>query len=207
LCPGYRDEQALRFCDESSEVARKALAKQAIKLPKRQYQSQTSRSSSESSSSTSSQSHEPSSAAYSYGSAPGMYSISVSGALGRPPLESQGIRYFLANFVVSDADRCAGHMQNMLSWETAKSKTLQAAMGAVGLAGLSNQRSDASLMAQARQQYATALSMTKAHLKDPSCCKEDRTISAVAILGLFEVRLPCQCQCHCQPPSPTNHKR
>jgi hypothetical protein len=92
---------------------------------------------------------------------------------------------------MSDSDKCAGHMQNMLSWKTAQSKTLQAAMGAVGLAGLSNQRSDTSLMARARHQYAMALSMTNAHLKDPSCCKQDRTISAVGLLGLFEVGLPC----------------
>jgi hypothetical protein len=184
-------------------VARKAQARQVIKLPKRHYQSETSRSSSDSSSGTSSQSEEPSSALFSYGSAPGMYCFSVSRALGRPSLESQGIRYFLANFVISDSDRCAGHMQNMLSWKTAQSKILQAAMGAVGLAGLSNQRGDASLMAQARHQYATALSMTKTHLKDPSCCKQDRTISAVALLGLFEVRLQCQCQ----RPSPTYYTR
>ena len=175
-------------------MARKAQARQTIKLPKRPYQSEASRSPTESSSSASSRSEEPSSAVFSYGSVPGKYCVSVSRALGRASLESQGIRYFFANFVMSDSDRCAGHMQNMLSWKTAQSKTLQAAMGAVGLAGLSNQRSDASLMAQARHQYATALSMTKTHLKDPSCCKQDRTISAVALLGLFEVRLPCHCQ-------------
>ena len=79
-------------------------------------------------------------------------------------------------------------MQNLLSWKTTQSKTLQVAMGAVGLAGLSNQRSDPILMAKARRQYALALRMTKSHLQDSTQCKQDRTITAVALLGLFEVR-------------------
>lgn len=107
-----------------------------------------------------------------------------------PEIESQGIRYFLANYVMSDSDLCAGHLQNLLSSKTTRSRTLQVAMGAVGLAGLSNRRLDATLMARARDQYSLALRMTKSHLQDPSRCMQDRTISAVALLGLFEVRLP-----------------
>lgn len=98
------------------------------------------------------------------------------------------MRYFLANYVVHSADLCSGHLENLSSSEATKSKTLQVAMEAVGLAALSNQRNDASLMAKARHQYAMALRMTKGHLEDPLRCKQDRTNTAVALLGLFEVR-------------------
>ena len=105
-----------------------------------------------------------------------------------PALENQGIRYFMANYVMNDSDLCAGHLTNLLSDRTTRSRTLQVAMGAVGLAGLSNQRSDPSLMTKARNEYAVALRMTKNHLADPLRCKQDRTLTAVALLGLFEVR-------------------
>ncbi len=87
----------------------------------------------------------------------------------------------------SDLGSGPGHMQNLLSWKSTRSKTLQVAMEAVGLAGLSNQRSDPILMAQARRQHALALRMTMGHLQDLAECKQDRTITAVALLGLFEV--------------------
>lgn len=63
-------------------------------------------------------------------------------------------------------------------------------MKALGLAAMSNQRSDASLMAKARCHYNIALRMTRGHLQDPLRCKQDRTITAVALLGLYEVSLP-----------------
>jgi hypothetical protein len=90
---------------------------------------------------------------------------------------------------MGDSDLCAGHLQNLLSWKTTQSKTLQVAMGAVGMAGLSNQRRDPIMMAKARQQYTLALRMTKNHLQDSTRCKQDRTFTAVALLSLFEVRL------------------
>ena len=77
-------------------------------------------------------------------------------------------------------------------------------MKAIGLAAISNQRSDASLMAKARYQYTIALRMTKGHLQDPLRCKQDRTIAAcarvgsarfaaVALLGIYEVRYLYHC--------------
>lgn len=104
-----------------------------------------------------------------------------------PALEKQGIHFFLANYATADSEFCLGHLQNLLSWKVTRSQTLQAAMEAVGLAGLSNQRSDPSLLAKARTQYAVALRMTKSHLADADRCKQDRTLTAVALLGLFEV--------------------
>lgn len=104
-----------------------------------------------------------------------------------PAIEDQGIRYFMANYVMSDLDLCVGHLANLLSDKITRSKTLQVAMGAVGLAGLSNQRNDSSLMNKARNEYAMALRMTKNRLADPLRCKQDRTLTTVALLGLFEV--------------------
>lgn len=186
-CPGYRDEEKLRFFDESSEVSRRVQDKQVNKLRKRDIKYQILRNSS--GSTTSSPESDGPVREFSHDEFPvsSTRSLCVSRVL-FPPLESQGIRYFLANYVMSDSDFCAGHMQNLLSSKTTRSKTLQVAMGAVGLAGLSNRWSDSTLMARARNQYAVALRMTTSHLQDPSSCLQDRTISAVALLGLFEVR-------------------
>lgn len=169
-CPGYRDQQALKFLDESSQVALKVQRKQLSKPGRQEYGSETSNSSSDSASS----------------SPPGSDESPLSSALA-PSLENQGIRYFIANYVMPDSDLCSGHLQNLLSFKTTQSKTIQVAMEAAGLAGLSNSTNNPSLMAKARQQYAMALRMTKAHLADPSRCKQDRTFTAVALLGLFEV--------------------
>lgn len=188
-CPGYRDEQTLKFVDEGSNVARKVQAKQAIKSRRRAHESENSGGSSDSST-ISPSSDDPAPALFQSGPL-------ILSPQGSPiprvlahSLQSQGIRYFLANYVMSDSDLCAGHLQSLASWKTTQSKTLKVAMEAVGLAALSNQRRDRSLMARARHQYAIALYLTKSHLQDPFRCKQDRTITAVALLGLFEVCLP-----------------
>jgi hypothetical protein len=168
-------------------VARKAQAKQVIKLLRRERQPDNAPNSSKFPSKGSPESYDPYAVFFgTQSSLSSLQSPTVSCAL-VPSRESQGIRYFLVNYVMDDVDFCAGHMQNLRSWKTTQSKTLQVAMGAVGLAGLSNQRNDLSLMAKARHQYALALRMTKGHLADPSRCKQDRTITAVGLLGLFEV--------------------
>ncbi|ERF73253.1 hypothetical protein EPUS_03085 [Endocarpon pusillum Z07020] len=187
LCPGYREELALRFCDESNEVAHKAQVKEVLKLRRRAHGSVNPSDSSEASSGSSSDfdglcltSLRNKSSICSFKGS------SLPGAPG-PSVETQGIQYFLANYVTSDPDLCSGHMQNLLSWKTTQSKTLQVAMEAVGLAALSVRRSNPILMANARRQYALALRMTKSHLQDPAQCKQDRTMTAVGLLGFFEV--------------------
>lgn len=188
MCPGYREELALRFCDESSEVAQKAQVRQLIKLRRRAQESANPSDSSEASSSSSSDSDGLGVISLrNQSSTCSFKQPSVSRALGTL-LESQAIQYFLANYVISDQGACSGHMQHLVSWKTTQSKTLQVAMAAVGLAGLSNLRSDPILLANARRQYALALRMTKSHLQDPAQCKQDRTLTAVALLELYEVR-------------------
>ncbi len=191
-CPGYRDEQTLEFFDESREVARKARGKQAVKLRRRESGLEYSSSSSESSTSSPPEPDELCLVVFRGGSPISFQESSVSRAL-LPSVENLGPRSFLANYVLSDSDLCAGHMQNLPLWKMTQSTTRQVAVEAVGLAGLSSQRSDPRLMAKARHQYAMALQMTKGHVEDPSRCKQDRTITAVAFLGLFEVRPPYRC--------------
>ncbi|KAF7505700.1 hypothetical protein GJ744_000549 [Endocarpon pusillum] len=187
LCPGYREEAAFRFCDESSEVAHRAQLKQVFKLRRRALGSVNPSDSSEASSSSSSDSD-------------GLYLISLCNKSSicsfeesslpgapRPSVETQGIQYFLANYVTSDVDSCSGHMQSLICWKTAQSKTLEVAMEAVGLAALSVRRSNPILMANARRQYALALRMTKSHLQDSAQCKQDDTMAAVRLLGFFEI--------------------
>lgn len=169
-------------------MAQKAQVRQLVKLRRRAQESVTPSDSTEASSSSSSDSDGLAVISLRNESSTRSFKQpSVSRALG-PSLETQGIQYFLANYVISDQGLCSGHMQNLLSWKTAQSKTLQVAMGAVGLAGLSNRRSDPILLAKARREYALALRMTQSHLLDSAHCNQDRTITAVALLELFEVR-------------------
>jgi hypothetical protein len=64
---------------------------------------------------------------------------------------------------------------------------LNAALNAVGLAALSNIRMSPRMMLKARREYTTALSQTNHALRDPFLSKQDDTLAAVVLLGMFEV--------------------
>jgi len=62
------------------------------------------------------------------------------------------------------------------------------AVRALGLAALSNIRLSPTMMAAAREQYTIALGSTSEDLRDPVRSKEDHTLMAVILMGMFEVR-------------------
>lgn len=190
-CPGYRDEQSLQFFDESSHVAQKAKAKQAQKEKQRQPEPESPELQSPDLQVIPFNPEEPDPLLW-FGSDPStiFFPKSPSSVGLGPTIESQGIKFFMANYAMPDTDLCAGHLQNLLSTKTTQSHTLQTAMAAVGLAGLSNQRKDAVLMSRARENYALAIRLTQERLEDSVRCREGRTITSVALLALFEVR-PC----------------
>lgn len=104
-----------------------------------------------------------------------------------PSIESQAMRFFLYNFVLTDTKYRKGHLEYLLNWELTQSKTVSAAITALGMASLSNIRRDTSLMVNARRNYALALRRINEYLRDPVEVMADRTLAAVGLLGLFEV--------------------
>lgn len=65
--------------------------------------------------------------------------------------------------------------------------TLVVTLTAVGMAGLANLKNDPGMMAAARQNYVTALHLTNAALQDAVSVRTDQTLTAVILLGVFEV--------------------
>ncbi|KAH8695272.1 hypothetical protein BGW36DRAFT_462884 [Talaromyces proteolyticus] len=64
---------------------------------------------------------------------------------------------------------------------------IRSAMKAVGLAALANIKTAPNLMRAAREEYTTALAHTNQALRDQSLSKEDSTLGAVILLGMFEI--------------------
>ncbi len=64
---------------------------------------------------------------------------------------------------------------------------LSATVASVGMAGLANTKFAPQVMIAARQTYARALRLINAALRDPIETKTNQTLSAVLLLGLFEV--------------------
>ena len=65
-----------------------------------------------------------------------------------------------------------------------------ATIASVGMAGISNVKKDPHLMAAARQKYISALRMTNIALQDPVSARTDQTLTAIVLLGIFEVCIP-----------------
>ena len=97
--------------------------------------------------------------------------------------------FFFYNFVVADQGLSKGHLDELPAlvqrWGNG---ALMTTITSVGLAGLSNTKHAPQVMVTARQIYARALRLTNAALRDPIESKTDQTLSAVMLLGLFEVR-------------------
>jgi hypothetical protein len=68
------------------------------------------------------------------------------------------------------------------------SHAVRCAVSAIGLAVIANTRNEPNLMEEAREEYATALRLTNMALKNERKSLQDTTLSAVLLLGMFEVR-------------------
>ncbi|PWY85982.1 hypothetical protein BO70DRAFT_312204 [Aspergillus heteromorphus CBS 117.55] len=66
-------------------------------------------------------------------------------------------------------------------------KAMMAGIASVGLANLASLQKSPSLRLSARREYATALQLTNAALRDPVMVKEDTTLTAIVCLSLFEI--------------------
>lgn len=64
---------------------------------------------------------------------------------------------------------------------------LSATVASVGMAGLANTKAAPQVMIAARKSYARALRLINTALQDPVESTRDQTLSAILLLGLFEV--------------------
>ena len=108
-------------------------------------------------------------------------STSASTALTRAPKldrESVARTYFFQHFVTSS------HLTFLES--AALDDFLQKPILACGMAGLANRESDVTGLEIARRYYIDAIGATNKALRHPRRVKEDNTLVAVFLLGLFE---------------------
>jgi hypothetical protein len=105
------------------------------------------------------------------------------------PLEDQAAPFFFSNYVFNE-DVPAGHFRCLpliFSQRHGNSECLTAVLEAIGSAGLARVRMSHELNSKARFKYSVALSTINAALRDPLKAVQDETLTAVILLGLYEV--------------------
>ncbi|CAI7616208.1 unnamed protein product [Penicillium manginii] len=161
-CPGYRDPLELKFRDQNEEVIRKSQnptrKKRAVNALPEVVESDSN------------------SGAV----------ITSPQAIPEYPAQELARGYLFCNYMAGGPH--AGHMSYLLPLiQNPQNAALNAALNAVGLAALSNIRMSPRMMLKARREYTTALSQTNHALRDPFLSKQDDTLAAVVLLGMFEL--------------------
>lgn len=101
----------------------------------------------------------------------------------------QPICIFLHSYVPSDSIPVKTQLTMSQIVSQAKSnRAVRCAISSIGLAMLANTRDEPRLMTEARKEYTTALGLTNAALRHENDFLHDTTLSAVLLLGMFEVR-------------------
>lgn len=101
----------------------------------------------------------------------------------------QPICIFLHSYVPSDSVPVKTQLTtSQIVTQVKSSCAVRCAISSVGLAMLANTRNDPNLMTEARREYTTALRLTNSALRRENDCLKDTTLSAVLLLGMFEVR-------------------
>ncbi|KAM5475410.1 hypothetical protein MauCBS54593_001098 [Microsporum audouinii] len=173
-CTGYRNQLDLMFRDETRKTAHKASTKAQKQRNSKSPIPSSSKDSTDSNSSASLISLRSS-------NTPEEISRSLS-----MNLNQQAICFFLHNYVIPSTPT-SGRVGYMHSLQTASSEAVTACMASVGMATLANINYSADLRIAAREQYAHALSLTNAMLRDPIKAKQPEALDTVMLLGMFEV--------------------
>lgn len=105
--------------------------------------------------------------------------------------EDQSVLYFFDQYVMPpDASGNPGWLEFLPDLYGASNETscLKPSLAAVSYANLTNQSSIPWMSVQARHSYGEALRSINSALRDPEQATTDETLTAVFLLGLFEVR-------------------
>ncbi|KAG5927818.1 hypothetical protein E4U42_001734 [Claviceps africana] len=182
ICPGYKDEFDLVFRNETQATERRAR-----KASKKALTHRTGR---ETDRSTSPSSNGSSDAGGNRSPTTPTSQLSVTGNNLQIPLEEQAACHFIANYVlVPRHGSLIGFMEFVVPLLKAEKVPLhyRCAFEACALASLNNGVGNRNhFEKQALGKYTKALSTTFAALKDPEVAKQDATLAAVLLLGLFE---------------------
>ncbi|QUC18800.1 uncharacterized protein UV8b_03041 [Ustilaginoidea virens] len=185
ICPGYKDEFDLVFRNETQATERRARRATKKSLAHRQGR-EADRGASPSPSSSSSSSSD-SGCSVSPTTPNSQLRVSAAPQI---PLEDQAACHFISNYVqVPRHGSLIGFMEFVVPLLKAEKVPLhyQYAFQACGLASLNNGVGNRNhFEKQALGKYTKALSTTFAALRDPEVAKEDATLAAVLLLGLFE---------------------
>jgi hypothetical protein len=104
------------------------------------------------------------------------------------PSVEQFINVFIYHFVLDDSTAKMAYVsQSQLVAHAASSQAVRCALSSLGLAVLSNTNNRPRLMADARREYGSALSLTNLALRDRNHYLRETTLSAIMLLGIFEV--------------------
>ena len=108
------------------------------------------------------------------------------------PLEDEATYYFFHNFASDDSGaknslNTYAHVLPTLYQQNSSFGTLPKIIDAIGLASISNIKRSPELMVAAGREYAKALRAINASIQDPRKATTDETLTAVMLLGLFEV--------------------
>ncbi|KAK9375622.1 uncharacterized protein V1513DRAFT_442536 [Lipomyces chichibuensis] len=158
ICPGYRDQLALLFREQSEEVARKVSSQRTHNSKKGNW--------------TSPVPENPPKATHS----PTISSV-----------EEEGIRFVLErylNFPLFAPGNCL--RSSVLNPNDRSHNVILDAMTSVGLAGLAHVKNDGNLMVTARHKYLSALRTTMASIHDSVQVELSQTLRVVILLSIFE---------------------
>ena len=108
------------------------------------------------------------------------------------PVPDEATYYFFHNFASQDPRsnrslNAYAHVLPPLYQQNSSFGVLPKIIDAIGLAGISNMKRSPDLMVSAGREYAKALRAINASIQDPRKAITDETLTAIMLLGLFEV--------------------
>lgn len=113
------------------------------------------------------------------------------------PLEDEGTNYFFHSFVMSDPVISINFLSYVPTLYTkgAEASPLHGIIASIGMASISNIKSDPRIMFAARRKHTLVLQAINSALHDPERATLDTTFVAVLLLSLFEVTTPPKYLC------------
>lgn len=176
-CPGYRDEQALMFRDETVKVAGRVEARKkdrSASPPDVAALARSRRTSPDS---------------------PGTLILLTRQSLSRSPvrtIEDEAINFFFYHYVIQDHQYAKGlfdFLPNLYQRAVATNEPLGEIVKASGMAGIANLKRSSDIEADARAKQTIVLRSVNLSLQNPGKAISDSTMMAVLLLGLFEVSI------------------
>ncbi|KAH7007070.1 hypothetical protein EDB80DRAFT_718179 [Ilyonectria destructans] len=172
-CPGYRDLDQVLFRDESERIIRKA---RQLDLPQPALAQEV---------------IATSNYLLKSGLATGCEPPQTSPPLGisyppSQPVNNLGASFFFTKYTFNEVPFCGDYHDWLTQSYFNDGSVLQAAIEAVGMAGISNVSYAPNVASRAKEQYCKAVTAVNLALGDPVQAAADSTLMAVILLGLFE---------------------